>query len=326
VVATYPADVILCTTEAELNQQNPDGSLEITIKEGALVIGDDLQFPCWGMRFHLLAEATLDDMQYAAGSVLAVGPDADPSGLSDVVPPSAGTKTMLGQPLPGSWDYTGGMDWVQIGELTSSPIATAPDTTQTTSLGPTTADDGSTAEPTEGFTSYVDEDAGFSIAVPESWTVFPLTEQGLREGEVALGAYGPNVTEALRGYAVAFSGFLAVVDHRPAEPVPTGWITYGAVIRYDWVAADLESAAEDARGIHDEQQDLQIDIEPFEMAAGDGIKMTFTLVWGAITEDIIDYRIADETGGTWSIRFRTDRPDYYEDLTDAIARTFDLVD
>ncbi len=34
VVATYPADVILCTTEAELNQQNPDGSLEITIKEG----------------------------------------------------------------------------------------------------------------------------------------------------------------------------------------------------------------------------------------------------------------------------------------------------
>jgi hypothetical protein len=116
VIATYPEGVILCTAEAELNGQNPDGSLEITIMAGALLIGDELQFPCWGMRFNVLEEATLNDTQYPAGSVLVVGPDADPSNVSTAVPPPGGIKTMLAQPTTGTWADTGGMDWVQIDE------------------------------------------------------------------------------------------------------------------------------------------------------------------------------------------------------------------
>lgn len=113
VLATYPEGVVLCSSEAEVNGQSPDGTLDVTIRAGTLLIGDELQFPCWGMRFHVLADVTLDGKQYHAGSVLVVGPDADPSFLSTAAPP-AGVSSMLVQPVTGTWDYTGGMDWLQI--------------------------------------------------------------------------------------------------------------------------------------------------------------------------------------------------------------------
>lgn len=77
IVVDYPADVRICNTEALLETIRSDGSWQLEIQGGALVLEDEIEFPCFGMRIGLLEPLG----EIPAGAVVVVSPDTNPEAL-----------------------------------------------------------------------------------------------------------------------------------------------------------------------------------------------------------------------------------------------------
>lgn len=135
ILATYPADVELCTTEAEVIGQNADGSLQIEVAGGTFVIDGQMAFPCFGMRLATPIEVSLHGTDYPAGSVLVVDPAIDPTALDAgvemgqaVVIKAEGFSITVG-PTGGTWNLAAGAGLIAIDEfVTPTPsLSPAPD-------------------------------------------------------------------------------------------------------------------------------------------------------------------------------------------------------
>ena len=177
----------------------------------------------------------------------------------------------------------------------------------------------------EGFLLHTDEAEGFSIGYPEGWVAFPNTPEGLREGEEALGWAGLDLSWIDLD---PDWGRFVMVDVSPLS-VDSDWVTTGVVMPLPYLAADPETAEDDVRDSWGEIA-TGFESEPIDMRPGAGTKVSYMVPLEPGDESVtdIEYRVRGSASQTWVVHFTlsTDRVDHYNDITDAIAGTFELTD
>jgi hypothetical protein len=119
IVVDYSADVRVCDTEAVLVAIRSDGSWQLEIQGGALVLEDEIDFPCFGMRVGLLEPLG----EIPAGSVVVVSPDTNPASLEDkasleqaALTVASGEFAVLIGPHEATWIPPDGVTFVPIAE------------------------------------------------------------------------------------------------------------------------------------------------------------------------------------------------------------------